>query len=603
MSSNLTAPTISWQRFVHLPANTPAAPPPSPGPDGVSPLLLLLRVNLIQSWRRLCSVRDQSSLLTAIIVLFIGGYIVLAFGLFHRGLKFIGVFPGIGELLIERLLFLLFAFLFMLLLFSNLVIGYSNFFRNRETAALLTLPIPAQTVFRWKFVESTALASWAFLFLIAPLLGAYGMWRQVPWHFYALTVVLVALFIMLPAVFGTWAAVNLARFLDRRAFQIAALVAAGVLFLAVKHYLRPEQVDEESLETRVLAVLDRLLAKTRFAQFPFLPSYWLSASVQQWAEGARAAAGFFVLVLLSHVLFFGTLAFTRMGNLFYDATSVVHSRASVFGQWEWFRHWQDRRRQFHYRAGFMEHLFLLLPVRPDARAMMVKDVRMFWRDTTQWGQSLMLFGLLGVYILNLRHFTSQISSDFWLHLISYLNLAACSLNLATLTTRFVFPQFSLEGKRLWIVGRSPLGLVRVVQTKFLLVTGASLLVTLGMITLSCHMLQMPAERTAYFAGAITVMTLTLNALALGIGVLYPNLREDNPSKIVSGFGGTFALVMSFLYIVASVLLLAWGSPWRWNRDLRDPPVLTCFIGFAMLSVALGYVPLKLALRRLRSFEH
>ncbi|NDD40439.1 MAG: hypothetical protein EB082_18860, partial [Verrucomicrobia bacterium] len=157
----------------------------------VSLLLLLLRVNLLQSWRRLCSVREQSTLLTAIIVLFIGGYVVLAFGLFYRGLKFIGVFPGIGELLIERLLFLLFACLFMLLLFSNLVISYSNFFRNRETAFLITLPVPAQTVFRWKFVESALLASWAFLFLIAPLLGAYGMWRQVPWHFYLLTVALV----------------------------------------------------------------------------------------------------------------------------------------------------------------------------------------------------------------------------------------------------------------------------------------------------------------------------------------------------------------------------------------------------------------------------
>lgn len=570
----------------------------------VSLLLLLLRVNLLQSWRRLCSVREQSTLLTAIIVLFIGGYVVLAFGLFYRGLKFIGVFPGIGELLIERLLFLLFACLFMLLLFSNLVISYSNFFRNRETAFLITLPVPAQTVFRWKFVESALLASWAFLFLIAPLLGAYGMWRQVPWHFYLLTVALVALFIVLPAVFGTWLAVNLARFLDRRAFQTAALVVAAIFFFAIKYYLRPEQVDEESLETRVLAVLDRLLAKTRFAQFPFLPSYWLSASVQHWAEGARDAAGFFLLVLLSHVLFFGSLAFTCMGNLFYDGTSSVHSRASVFGQWEWFRHWQHRRRQFRYPVGMLERFFRLFFWLPaDVRALMVKDVRMFWRDTSQWGQSLMLFGLLGVYILNLRHFTSQISSAFWLHLISYLNLAACSLNLATLTTRFVFPQFSLEGKRLWIVGRAPLGLPQVVRAKFALTASASLVITLGMIALSCHMLQMPAERVAYFAGAITVMTLTLNALALGVGVLYPNLREENPSKIVSGFGGTFALVMSFLYIVISVLLLAWGSPWRWNQELRDPPVFLCFAAFVTLSVALGYVPLRLALRRLKNYEH
>ncbi|MBI3874680.1 MAG: hypothetical protein HY300_01660, partial [Verrucomicrobia bacterium] len=527
-----------------------------------APLVLLLRVNLLQMWRRLTSVRAQSPLLTGVIVLFVVGYIYLAFLLFYKGLKFVGIFPGLGDLLIERLLFLLFAFLFVLLLFSNLVISYTNLFRNRETAFLLTLPVPTQTIFRWKFIESALLASWAFMFLIAPLLGAYGLVRQVPWHFYFVTTALVAMFIVLPAVAGSWCAVSLARFMDRRTFQVAAATIALAMLIAAKFWLKPEPVDEESLETRVLAVLDRLLMKTRFAQFPLLPSYWLSSSVQQCAEGARAAAGFFILVLLSHVLFFGTLAFTRMGNLFYDAASIVHSRASLFGHWEWFRHWQERRRVFHYRRGAVEVFFSsFLWLKPDVRALLTKDVRMFWRDTTQWGQSLMLFGLLGAYVINLRHFTSQISSNFWIHIVAYLNLGACSLNLATLTTRFVFPQFSLEGKRIWIVGMSPLGLVRVVQAKFLLATACSLVVTLGLISLSCSMLNMPWERTLYFAAAISIMTVTLNGLASGLGVLYPNFKEDNPSKIVSGFGGTFCLVLSFLYIVASVVLLAFSSPW------------------------------------------
>ena len=38
----------------------------------------------------------------------------------------------------------------------------------------------------------------------------------------------------------------------------------------------------------------------------------------------------------------------------------------------------------------------------------------------------------------------------------------------------------------------------------------------------------------------------------GLGVLYPNLKEANPNKIVSGFGGTLCLVVSsWLYILAS----------------------------------------------------
>src|SRR5262249_42551305 len=152
--------------------------------------------------RRLKSVREQSRLLTSTISLFVLGYLGLSFWLFEKGLKFMASFPGLGTVLTERLLYLLFAFLFGLLLLSNLVISYTNLFRNREAAVLLTLPLPWQTIFRWKFIESVALASWAFLFLIAPFLCAFGLNRAVHWHFYAVTVVLIGLFIILPGVAG-----------------------------------------------------------------------------------------------------------------------------------------------------------------------------------------------------------------------------------------------------------------------------------------------------------------------------------------------------------------------------------------------------------------
>ena len=109
---------------------------------------------------------------------------MLSFWLFYDGLRFLAKFPGLGSVLTERLMFVLFAFLFGLLLLSNLVIGYTNLFRNRETAFLLTLPVSTQVIFRWKFIESALLASWAFLFLIAPLLAAFGLVRDVPWPFY-----------------------------------------------------------------------------------------------------------------------------------------------------------------------------------------------------------------------------------------------------------------------------------------------------------------------------------------------------------------------------------------------------------------------------------
>jgi ABC-2 type transport system permease protein len=568
-----------------------------------SPFRLLLEVNLRQGWRRLLALREQSRLLTGLIVVFLFGYAALAFKLFQVGLRFAGSFPGLGTVLIERMLFLLFAFLFVLLLLSNLVISYSNLFRNRETTFLLPLPVPPEVVFRWKFIESTLLASWAFVFLVAPLLAAYGLNRGVPWHFYPVTVLFIGLFIALPAAGGAWCAVTVARFLDRRTFQLTALLTGAVVVAVVAFWLRPLEVTDEELETRVLVVLDNLLARTQFAIFPLLPSYWLSAGVQQWAEGALAAAVFFALVLLSHALFFGTLMFTRMGAWFYGAASMVQSRSSLLGRWTWFRAWQTRRARARLGRGPAERLFDWLPfVAPDTRALIVKDLRLFWRDTTQWAQSLVLFGLLAVYILNLRHFSQQLTNTFWITVVSYLNLGACALNLATLTTRFVYPQFSLEGKRLWIVGLAPLGLPRVLLAKFALGTGISLGLSLGLILLSCRLLDLGWDRTLLYASAITVMAFTLNGLAIGLGALYPNLKEDNPSKIVSGFGGTFCLVLSFVYIVGSVLVLAFASPWHPAAGFRFETYLA-WGAFLLLSVLLGWLPLRAGLRQALRFEH
>ena len=567
------------------------------------PLLLLIRVNLLTLWRRLKSVGEQSRLLTTVTFLFVASYLVLAYWLFYVGLRFIARFPGLGTPLTERLMFLLFAFLFVLLLISNLIISYSNLFRNRETSFLLTMPVPSGTIFQWKFIESMLLASWAFVFLIAPLLGAYGMTRGVPWHFYVVTLLMVGLFIVLPAVFGSFCAVNLARYLDRRLFQVIAVVSLAALIGGAAIWFRPEPVSPDSTETRVLAVLDKMLSRTRFAEFAFIPSYWLSSSVLQWANGALLGAGFFVLVLLSHVAFFGMLAFTQMGNLFYDAASTVQSRASVFARWEWFHLLQRRKQEALYSIGPAERLVNRLDwLGPDVRALVVKDFRMFWRDTSQWAQSLMLFGLLAVYIFNLRHFSQQLNNPFWTHLVSFLNLGACSLNLATLTTRFVYPQFSLEGKRLWVVGMAPLGLVKVVKTKYWMANAASLVVTLGLITMSCYMLEMSLGRTLFFGMAVSVMTLTLTGLAVGLGALYPNFKEENPSKIVSGFGGTFCLVLSFLYILGSVVLLALATPWTRPDAGSFLRTVLCVGGFAALSFALGWLPLKLGLRRVKTFE-
>jgi ABC-2 type transport system permease protein len=183
-----------------------------------------------------------------------------------------------------------------------------------------------------------------------------------------------------------------------------------------------------------------------------------------------------------------------------------------------------------------------------------------------------------------------------------LNLGACALNVATLTTRFVYPQFSMEGKRLWIIGLAPMGLERVLRIKFRLGSRAALAVSLGLILLSCRMLRVPLERSLYLGVVIGTMTFTLTGLAMGLSALFPNFREENPAKIVSGFGGALCLVASFLYIAGAVALLAMGSPWGWHGETSVGWILGSWAGFAALSAAAGWIPFRLGLRRAREFE-
>ena len=146
-----------------------------------------------------------------------------------------------------------------------------------------------------------------------------------------------------------------------------------------------------------------------------------------------------------------------------------------------------------------------------------------------------------------------------------------------------------------------------VKVKLALAIFMSLVITLPLVWLSCHMLNLPQQQTFYFSGAIACMALTLNSLAFSVGVLHPDLKEDNPSKIVSGFGGTFCLVVSFVYIGAAVVFLGQGSPWGSPWHLFGPPSVgvrvTALASFILLSLGLGLAPLLYALRKVRHFEH
>ncbi len=93
------------------------------------------------------------------------------------------------------------------------------------------------------------------------------------------------------------------------------------------------------------------------------------------------------------------------------------------------------------------------------REFIFKDLRLFFRDNTQWSQLILLAVLLLIYIFNIKslpiHSGERIPFSLVI-VISFLNLGLAGFVLAAVAARFIFPAVSLEGRQMWLLRSSPL---------------------------------------------------------------------------------------------------------------------------------------------------
>lgn len=554
--------------------------------------------------RSVQALRDQSRLMMAVIGIFVVGYWVAAYLLFYSGFGYLLRVPALGEVLMDRMLYLFFAFLLVMLFFSNIVIGYSTVFKSPETSWLLTLPLQPTDVFRWKTIETVLLASWAFLFLAAPFVAAYGSVRNAAASFYLKAFLLFVPFIIIPGGAGLMVVLVLTRFLHRRFFKWGLFTLGTLMVVLAAWYLRP--VDAAQLQqTELVHTLNQLLKNSRIALQPLLPSYWIATGMIAWGEGWAGRGLFFFLVLVSNALMVWVLCSVVSRRLFYESWSRNKSQ----GPWNRGSQLWNREAVSSGAYPWLERLMDFWPgLHPATRTLMIKDMRVFWRDTSQWSQFVIFFGLLGLYVVNLRNVTYDWNNQHWAGFVAFLNLGASSMTLATLTTRFVYPQFSLEARRLWLVGLVPFGLKRVVLEKFWLSSAWSICITFPLTCLSSWMLQLPAWMTILFCATAVLVSLGLCGIAVGIGALFPNLgggstanRYDNPAKIVSGFGGTFCFVISLAYIALVIAAEAVPIYFSWGGNLALN-IVVAWLFVSVLSLLMILVPMSLALQKVSTLE-
>ena len=162
-------------------------------------LLLLIKTNYRAFRAKAKQNLQESKLLMATLGLFLAGYLIVGFVLFDKGLHHLYALPGVGLLLVERVLYMLYFFFFVMLVFSNSVLLYAGLFRGKETGWLLTLPVDQRAIFCWKVLESLIVSTWGLAILSAPMLLAFGHTLGAGLWFYLKAALVFIPYFVLPA--------------------------------------------------------------------------------------------------------------------------------------------------------------------------------------------------------------------------------------------------------------------------------------------------------------------------------------------------------------------------------------------------------------------
>jgi ABC-2 type transport system permease protein len=515
------------------------------------------------------------------------------FGVLFRVLRYFKGTEEIGALLAGKLLGILLLSFASILVLSNVVTALSSYFLAKDLDLLVSSPVDGLRLYLAKLLETVVNSSWMVALMAVPVFAAYGVVYQGGWLFalYAPAIFLPSL--LLPAVIGVAVTTILVSvFPARRTRDLLSIIAlgaaAGVILLF--RIIRPEQLARPEGFRNLLDFITVLRTPTS----PFLPSEWVSKAMMTYLTGPLDWLS--VFLVLSSAAAFVVLGAWLHGRLFPTAFTRAQEGAERFVRgsvWDWSLGW------------------LLRPLGAARREFILKDLRLFFRDTTQWSQLILLAALLFVYLFNIKAlpiFRGEQVPFFTVSVISFLNLGLAGFVLASIAARFIFPAVSLEGRQMWLLRSSPLDLRALLWSKYWVGTIPLLVLALLITVLTNVLLKATPFMMAVGVGTIILLTLAIAALALGFGALYPQFETENAAQIPTSFGG-LVFMMATISLLAVVIVIESVPVYRYlraafeHRPLVVTPVMVgAFALAALVCVAATVIPLRIALRKMEEFE-
>src|SRR3954471_15213839 len=534
--------------------------------------------------------RERGDLMRALVFGGIG--LVVTFAIFTGAFWLTWQLADYGELgdyLLRAGLSWLFLTFLSFLAFSGVVTALSTFFLSADLRLLVAAPIAPARLFYARFVRTMGQASWMVVAFLAPLLLGVGVARCAPYSFYAFAVLTVVPFAAIPVVAGTAATFALVNvFPARRARDF--LMVTGLLFGAsiviLIRYIRPERL----LRVESLPDITGFFATLQSPITAFLPSFWAGETLFASLRGGR------------DLLHAAALWTTALGSV------VVLRAASERWYFSGFSRSQEAPKARFTKFRALDGLANALPLSAVRRQLLVKDLKIFLRDVSQWSQLLLLLALVLLYLYNFRVLDlSRIPymSGFLKNIYAFINLGMAGLVMATVSVRFAFPAVSAEGASFWIIRTAPITLRDFLWSKFWTAFVPVLVLTEVLTVAANEFLGVDPLLKVVTALGIVFMTFALVGLAVGLGARYPRFGAD-PSQVAGSYGGVAFMMQAVLFVIVIMILLGWPSSIYLTQQVRGRPLspaqtalmAACFTGAVALSLAIWSASMRSGIRAL-----
>ncbi len=572
----------------------------------MSPLRLILNTKAHIAWNYLAHLKRHMAVHLGAFLMVLAALIGGGYWFFHFVFRYLMELEVIGEPLMNHLTGMVLTTFFAMLVFSNLIVTLSTAYISREVDFYMAMPVARPTIFFLRLIESTVYSSWGFFVLSLPLISAFGAVRHVGMSFYAIMLLLTLFFLLIPAGIGALVTMVISSlFPARKTFRMVILL--GALGIASAVAMGRIISMQTAISPNDLSRFNQILGILKVGTAPTLPSAWLmrgmlAAADGQWNGFWQGQGVWYWLALLASTgLFLIQLCAWLAPRIYYRGWRLAGETSSA--------------RRGEGVLPFLSKIDPLLShsgLSPQLRAIVSKDIKTFWRDPAQWSQLMILFGLLFIYVANLRsvaRFDPNFTANprFWVILMSFFNMGAGCFVLTILTTRFVYPILSLEGKQFWTIGLAPLKRETLVWEKYWLCWAAAFCTTGALMLFSNLMLRVSGIFISLSLANMVVLSFGLTSLSVGLGALTPNFREDNPARIANGLGGTMNIILSLLYVGLVLALEFWPvflslTNKLARMEMRPYILSTSIAGLVIVNALVIIVPMRMGLRHWRELE-